>query len=73
MDTIASFFHVYKVKNHKVFNKLCVQTTTLIRLVIYDAIRVCQVENLVTHGITYKAPYLSKAVMLRLLIIHFLY
>ena len=38
MDTIASFFHLYEVENHKVITKLHVQTTTSIALTIYGAI-----------------------------------
>ena len=39
MDIIASFFRVYEVLNHKVLTKLCIQTTTLIALIIYGATR----------------------------------
>ena len=67
MDTIASFFHVYEVINHEVFAKLCIQTTTSIALLIYGATRAWQIENLITHGITDKAPYLGKTIMLHLL------
>ena len=35
MDTIASFFHVYKVINHEVLTKLRVQTIISIVLIIY--------------------------------------
>ena len=34
MDTVASFFCVYKVINHEVLTKLGVQMTTLIELII---------------------------------------
>ena len=70
MDTIASFFRVYEAINHKVLTKLRVQTTTSIVLVlpyiiIYGATRAWRVENLITHGITDKTPYLSEAITLR--------
>ena len=63
MDTIASFFHVYAVISHKFLTKLRVQMTTSIASTIYGATRAWLVENLVIHGITDKAPYLSKAIM----------
>ena len=34
MDTIASFFRVYEVLNHKVLTKLRIQMTTSIALII---------------------------------------
>ena len=64
MDTIASFCCVYEVVNHKVLIKLRIQTTS-IGLIIYGTTRAWQIENLVTHGITDKAPYPSKAIALR--------
>ena len=67
MNTVASFFRVYKVINHEVLTKLCVQTIKSIALIIYGATRAWRVENYVTHGITDKAPYLSKAIALCLL------
>ena len=67
MDTITSFFHVYKVINHEVLTKLHVQTIALIAHIIYGATRAWQVENLVTHGITDKASYVSEEITLRLL------
>ena len=72
MDTIASFFHVYKVINHEVFTKLRAQTIKSIALIIYGTTRAWRVENLVTHGITDKAPYLSEAIALRLLFLSLL-
>ena len=39
MDTIAPFFRVYEVLNREVLTKLCIQTTTLIALIIYGATR----------------------------------
>ena len=63
MDTIASFFRVYVVISHEVLTKLCVQTTTSIAPTIYGATRAWLVENLVIHGITDKAPYLSEVIM----------
>ena len=62
MDTIASFFCVYEVINHEVLTKLCVQTRTLIVLIIYGTTRAWRVENFVTHGITDKVLYLSEAI-----------
>ena len=62
MDTIASFFRVYAVISHEVLTTLCVQTTTSIATTIYGATRASLVENLVIHGITDKAPYLSEAI-----------
>ena len=59
MDTITSFFHVYKVINHEVLTKLHVHT---IAYIIYGATRAWRAENLVTHGITDKAPYLSEEI-----------
>ena len=72
MDTITSFFCVHEVLNHEVLTKLCVQMTTSIALIIYGATRAWQVENLVTHGITDKEPYLSKAITLCLLFLSLL-
>ena len=72
MDTITSFFRVYKVINHEVLTKLHVQAIASIAHIIYDAIRAWQAENLVTHGITDKAPYLSKEITLRLLFLSLL-
>ena len=75
MDTIASVFHVYEVINHEVLTKLRVQTRksiVLIILIIYGTTRAWRVENLVTHGITDKAPYLSKAITLHLLFLSLL-
>ena len=62
MDTIASFFHVYAVISHEVITKLSVQTATSIVSTIYGATRAWLVEKLIIHGITDKAPYLSKAI-----------
>ena len=62
MDTIVSFFCVYEVINCEVLTKVRVQTRTSIALIIYGITRAWQVENIVTHGITDKAPYLSKAI-----------
>ena len=64
MDTIASFCRVYEVINHEVLTKLRVRMTTSIVLIIYGATRAWQIENLITHGITDKAPYLSKVITL---------
>ena len=61
METLASFFHVYEVINHEVLTKLRIQTRTSMALIIYGTTRAWRVENLVTHGITDKAPYLSEA------------
>ena len=72
MDTIASVFHVYEVINHEVLTKLRVQTRTSIALIIYGTTRAWQVENLVTHGIIDKAPYLSEAIALHLLLLSLL-
>ena len=72
MDTIASFCCVYEVVNHEILTKLHIQTTTLIGLIIYGTTRAWQIENLVTHGITDKAPYPSKAIALRLLFLSLL-
>ena len=72
MDTIISFFRVYEVLNHEVLTKLHVQTIASIAHIIYGATRAWQVENLVTHGITDKAPYLSEEIMLRLLFLSLL-
>ena len=72
MDTIAFFFHVYEIINHNVLTKLRAQMTTLIVLTTYGTTRAWQVENFVTHGITDKAPYLSKATMLCLLFLFLL-
>ena len=63
MDTIASFFRVYAVISHDILTKLCVQTITSIAPTISGATRAWLVENLVIHGITDKAPYLSKVIM----------
>ena len=62
MDTITSFFRVYKVINHEVLTKLHVQTIALIVHIIYGTTRAWRVENFVTHGITDKAPYLSEEI-----------
>ena len=62
MDTIAYFFCVYAVISHEVLTKLCIKATTSIAPTIYGATRAWLVENLVIHGITDKAPYLSKAI-----------
>ena len=67
MDTIASFFHVYKVHT-----KLHVQMRISIALIIYGTTTAWRVENLVTHGITDKAPYLSKAIAFCLLLLSLL-
>ena len=72
METLASFFRVYEVINHKVLTKLRVQMRTSIALIIYGTTRAWQVENLVTHGITDKAPYLSEVIALRLLFLSLL-
>ena len=72
MDTTASFFRVYEVIYHEIFTKLRVQTSTSIALIIYGTTRAWRVENLVTHGITDKAPYLSKAITLYLLLLSLL-
>ena len=72
MDTIASFFRVYEIINHEVLTKLRAQTRTSIALIIYGTTRAWQVKNLVTHGITDKAPYLSEAMALRLLLLSLL-
>ena len=72
METLASFFHVYEVINHEVLTKLRVQTRTLIALIIYGTTRAWRVENLVTHGITDKAPYISEVIALRLLFLSLL-
>ena len=75
METLASFFLVYEVINHEVLTKLRVQTRTSIALIIYGITRAWRVENLVTHGITDKAPYLSKLsimLVISFLIAHFL-
>ena len=73
MDTITSFFRVYKVINHEVLTKLHVQTiASIAHIIIYGAIRAWRAENLVTHGITDKAPYLSKEITLRLLFLSLL-
>ena len=62
MDTITSFFHVYKVIHHELLTKLHVQTIASIAHIIYGTTRAWRVENLITHGITDKAPYLSKEI-----------
>ena len=62
MDTITSFFCVYKVINHEVLTKLHVHTIASIAYIIYGATRAWQAKNLVTHGITDKAPYLSEEI-----------
>ena len=67
METLASFFCVYEVINHKVLTKLRVQMRTSITLIIYGTTRAWRVENLVTHGITDKAPYLREVITLHLL------
>ena len=74
METLASLFRVYEVINHevKVLTKLRVQTRTSIVLIIYGTTRAWRVENLVTHGITDKAPYLSEVIALRLLFLSLL-
>ena len=72
METLASFFHVYEVINQEVLTKLRIQTRTSIELIIYGTTRTWQVENLVTHGITDKAPYLSEVIVLRLLFLSLL-
>ena len=72
MDTITSFFCVYKVINHEVLTKLHVQMIASIAHIIYGATRAWRAENLVTHGITDKAPYLSEEIMLRLLFLSLL-
>ena len=72
METLASFFRVYEVINREVLTKLRVQTRTSIALIIYGTTRVWRVENLVTHGITDKAPYLSEVIALRLLFLSLL-
>ena len=72
METLASFFRVYEVINHEVLTKLRVQTRTSIALIIYGTTRAWRVENLVTHGITDKAPYLSEVIALRLLFLSLL-
>ena len=72
MDTIALFFCVYGVINHEVLTTLCAQTTTSIALTICGATRAWGVENLVKHGITDKAHYLSKVIMLRWLFLSLL-
>ena len=73
MDTVASFFRVYKVINHEVLTKLCKQTIKSIALIIYGVTRAWRVENLITHGITDKGPYLSEAIALRLLFLSLLF
>ena len=72
METLASFFRVYEVINHEVLTKLRVQMRTSIALIIYGTTREWRVENLVTHGITDKAPYLSEVIALRLLFLSLL-
>ena len=72
METLASFFRVYEVINHEVLTKLDVQTRTSIALIIYGTTRAWRVENLITHGITDKAPYLSEVIALRLLFLSLL-
>ena len=72
METLASFFRVYEVINHEVLTKLRVQTRTLIALIIYGTTRAWRVENLVTNGITDKAPYLNEVIALRLLFLSLL-
>ena len=76
METLASFFRVYEVINHEVLTKLRVQTRTSIALIIHGSTRAWprawRVENLVTHGITDKVPYLSEVIALRLLFISLL-
>ena len=72
METLASFFCVYEVINHKVLTKLRVQTRTSIAHIIYGTTRAWRVENIVTHGITDKAPYLREAIALRLLFLSLL-
>ena len=74
METLASFFRVYEVINHEILTKLRVQTRTSIALIIYGttSYRAWRVENLVTHGITDKAPYLSEVIALRLLFLSLL-
>ena len=62
MDIIASFFLAYAVISHEVLTKLCIQTTTSIVPTIYGTTRAWLVENLVIHGITDKASYLSEAI-----------
>ena len=73
METLASFFRVYEVINCEVLTKLHIQTRTSIALIIYGTTRVWRVENLVTHGITDIAPYLSEAIALRLLFLSLLF
>ena len=72
MDTIASFFCVYEVMNHEIHDKLCIQTTILITPTIYGGTSVWRVENLITHGITDRALYLSEAITLCLLFLSLL-
>ena len=72
MDTVASFFRVYKVMNHEVLTKLHVQTIKSIAPIIYGATRAWQAENHITHGITDKAPYLSEPIALHLLFLSLL-
>ena len=72
METLASFFRVYEVINHEVLTKLRIQTRTSIALIIYGTTRTWRVENLITHGITDKAPYLSEVIALRLLFLSLL-
>ena len=63
MDTITSFFRVYKVINREVLTKLHVDTIASIAYhIIYGATRAWRAKNLVTHGITDKAPYLSEEI-----------
>ena len=72
METLASFFRVYEVINHEVLTKLCVQRRTSIARIIHGTTRAWRVENLVTHGVTDKVPYLSEVIALRLLFISLL-
>ena len=75
METLASLFRVYEVINYEVLTKLRVQMRISIALIIYGTTRASwawRVENLVTNGITDKAPYLSEVIALRLLFLSLL-
>ena len=58
--------------NHEILTKLRVQTIKSIAPIIYGATRAWRAENHITHGITDKAPYLSKEIVLRLLFLSLL-
>ena len=54
----STYSIVYKVINYEVLTKLCEQMIKSTALIIYGTTRAWRVENLITHGITDKGPYL---------------